>query len=148
MPKPVLFAPCEIVLLDQQNNLSLIKVLESVKINLPVTEIPVGVAIPIRWSILTMWLRQPGDENKGFQQVCELVASDGTVLLSNTAPINLENLTHRHIINNFGFPVPRSADPMYFLKLYVREDIEGAEAVEVSAFPLFIHVGVSPKSDE
>lgn len=147
MPKLLMFAPCEKVIVDKQsNNVSLIAVLQDLQLRLPDVPIPAKVTVPIRWHIFSMWLREPGDENRRYEQSCELVAPVGAVLARTRSLFSLEKPTHRVIVSMQGFPLAQSgAGGEYLLKLYLRAEREGAEPNEVATYPLSVEILAFPK---
>jgi hypothetical protein len=140
MPKLLLFAPCEkIIIEDKSTNVSFISLLDSIRIGVRVGEIPEGAAIPLRWSVITMWWRQPDEEPRRYEQQWDFVESDGRVLVRDSAIFVIEGKTHRHITQMEAFPLPRRAGQC-LLKLYLREDAEGSERTEITTFPLAVEV--------
>jgi hypothetical protein len=61
----LLFAACEKVIIDQDNNVSLISLLQDLKVDIPEGERPPaekqGAVVALRWSALAMWLKTEQD---------------------------------------------------------------------------------------
>jgi hypothetical protein len=146
VPKLLIFAPCEKVIIDQQQNLTLVAVLQSLQIHLPPREIPEKGTAAFGWSVLSLWYREPGDEHRGFEQSIELLGPDGSIVGQARSPFRLEKPSHRQTTLFRGFPVGRGGGD-YSLKLYLREDVEGAERKEVATFPLRVEVKPPSKTE-
>jgi hypothetical protein len=141
MPKLLVFAPCERVIIAQDdNNPTLIAILTSITVSPPEERAapPAGPsATPfaaLRWSIFSMWQREPGERLDEHHQVVEVIApGDGKVLLSSTHPITFSETarTHRITLNLGGFPVHAAGE--YIIRLSL-----GTE--QVAEFPLLLKI--------
>jgi hypothetical protein len=152
VPKLLIFAPCEKVIIDQDKNVSLIAVLQSIQIQLlplpPDEQIPEGVAAPLRWSAIAVWLRELGDDGKRYEQSVELFGPAGTTLAKALASFAFERPVHSQISSFLGFPlVVARGGADYTLKLYLREEAEGAESREVASYPLSVEISSPPKPE-
>jgi hypothetical protein len=139
MPKLLLFAACEKVIIDQDSNVaSLISVLQDITINIPLNaQMPENAILPMKWHAFTIWLQQPEDKGKRYIQELELCAPDGGILLTGgTEPFEMILPTHRMNAPFLTFPLPQLGQ--YLLKAYLREEKEGAERKEVASYPLNI----------
>ena len=108
MPRLILFAPAERVLIDQQDNsVSLVNVLSGVKAQLlaPDETPPADASVPIRWSVLALWRREAGDEGKRFEQRLQMFLPDGLSagFDSVTPPFSITGQTHRIRTDIQGF---------------------------------------------
>lgn len=132
MPKLLLFAPCEQALIDQNSNLSLISLLQEIRLALPET-IPEKAQGAIKWLIVTLWERlERDDPNTSYKQRWELVAPDGHATgLSGEVVFQIKAHTHRTLHTNFGFPISQMG--RYTLKL----SLEGYPEYDTS-FPIFL----------
>ena len=128
MPKLLVFAPCEKVIISQdENNPTLIAILSSLTLQTTAEELAKtatsvegsegGAVQPpmalVRWSIFSMWLREPeDDEGKDFHQTIEIVSPDDRVLLSNKMTFKFSGTarTHRLTLHVGGFPVATVGD--------------------------------------
>ena len=123
MPKLLLFVPCEKVLVDQQNTVSLISMLQEV--NFQVSEAgpspPANAKAAMKWDVLTVWARTDDDFGKRYEQRFALFDPDGEPTeITTTAPIETEKATHRNIATIFGFPIGSAG--RYTLKLWLSEN--------------------------
>jgi hypothetical protein len=135
-------------MMDEQGNVSLIVLLSAIRMEIRLSEIPKGAAIPIRWDVITIWWRNPDESGIKFEQRFELVGPDDNELLASESKLDFEAAdTHRHIGKIQGFPVPR-APGRCFLKLYIREDREGSNWGEpVTVYPLTVDVSLQGSKD-
>lgn len=146
MPTLLMFAPCEKVIVSNDNTCSLITLVEVVRIGVldsPTETLPEGAAIPFNWAIFTLW--KPTDEERGrrFQQMVHLIAPSGEAVLEAPAEFEFEpdKRTHRVMSRVMGFPILPAGE--YNLKLSLRE--AGQENVwrEITEYPILIirHAG-------
>jgi hypothetical protein len=142
----LIFAPCEKVIIDQQQNLTLVAVLQSLQIHLPPEAIPPRATATFQWNVLTLWYREPGDENESFEQFIELLGPDGSVLAGARSPFRLEKLSHRQVTAFPGFPVARGGGD-YALKLYLRKEADKGDRTEVATFPLRVEIKSPPRPE-
>jgi len=126
MPKLILFAVCEKVILDGQNNASIINVVHGLQAAIPtqgpiIGPIPRNAVAPTTWSIFALWKPAPGDTDKEFLQKSEVLWPDGTVFNTTEAPFKfVGNKTHQNAINVLGFPVGQIGDVT--VNLWVEHD--------------------------
>ena len=82
MPRLLLFAPCERVIINtEDNNVTLMTVLSEIGVSWPSSAMDKLRDTPrllTRWQVIASWLREPGDEGREFEQICELVMPDGS----------------------------------------------------------------------
>ena len=136
MPKLLIFAPCEKVIIDQENNPSLISVLQGLTSTLPKdAKVPQDALAVIRWTIFTLWNREEADEGKEFTQDCVLLSPDGKPTINVSMPFRFTGSTQRNIMQLYGFPI---APGEYLLKLRLSEG--DGERREIATYPLiFTH---------
>jgi len=137
LPKVLLFAPCERVLVnDLDNNISLITVLQEISISITSPEkLPDESNVVTRWEILAVWIREPSDDGKRFEQVCTMSMPDGRNLTPFRVVFSMEKRAHRQVVTLRGFPVSKVPGECV-LKLWLREDVEDAPLQQVAEFPL------------
>jgi hypothetical protein len=139
LPELLVFAPCQKVLIDQNNSASLITVLETLNIVVPAAQLPEGVIVPVNWEIFTLWSREVDEGgDRDFEQVCELFAANGVLLQQWRMTFRIEKQAHRVIHRNPGFPLKGSGQ--YLLHLSLREP--DGKISEVAAYPLTVTVGL------
>jgi hypothetical protein len=137
MPKLLLFAPCEKVIIDRESGTaSLITILQDVTVSIPPdVQLPEKAAVPLRWYVFTVWHKQPGEEGKRFAQEIELSGPDGSSIFSATSQFEMADQSYHRVTSLFSsFPVWQSG--WHTLKLYLSENKEGEERREVASFPL------------
>jgi hypothetical protein len=89
MPRLLLFAPCEKVLLDTDGLVSLITVIEKLEVTVPASfQIPAQTAIPQRWQSIAIWVMEPSEEGQ-YEQKDHLIVIEGKeeVIAAHTEPI-------------------------------------------------------------
>jgi len=109
MPRLLLFAPCQNVIIDRENNtVSLISILQKINYR-PKTELQgpttTNIAVPMQWAVLAFWKRNAGEENKTFEQRLALLGDDDRVLLESVATWKFIEDSHRVITRALGFPI-------------------------------------------
>ncbi|SRR5712692_128273 len=147
MPKLLLFAACEKVLIDQQNNASLISLLQEVKVQVPEAgPLPAqGTAAALKWDVLTLWLKTDDDIGKHYEQRIELFnPEDHSTDVSGTAPIPFEpqKTGHRLTATIVGFPLGWSG--RYTLKLWLYESGHQMQA-PIAEYPIVVSYEVLKK---
>ena len=136
MPKLLLFAPCSHSVIDQdENTLSLISVLEGLTTS-AVLPLPENAQAPIRWSIVTVWLRTPEDEGITSEQLTQIILPDGKTAAPATLTFQMTHRTHRNRVAVFGFPISQPGE--YRVQLSLREigDRNGWQVV--SEYPIMV----------
>jgi hypothetical protein len=132
MPKLLLFAPCDRVIIDEASKtLSLITILEQVESPAPPST---NVAVALTWFAVALWQRLPEDEGKTYEQRTYLVQPDGSKTLEGSASFRLTERTHRVLSRTHGFPISQAGD--YLLTLALREKDAGEEWVTMAEFPI------------
>ena len=138
MPKLLVFAPCEKVLIDQDGNASLIAMFNELR-RPSIADIPANAQAPIRWNILTLWYREPSDAERKFEQRCILVAPDGSTAVDNRVEFAMSGgLMHRNVTTVFGFPISQAGE--YSLSLRLKAADEQGDGQEIAAFPMFVKI--------
>lgn len=107
MPKILLFAACEKIIIDGKSSTpSLISIFENLEIGLAGDmEIPADTTIPTQWDVLSMWLRTPDDMEQQFEQRIHLVLPDGKEAAEAIMPFAMLNSRQNNVANVTGFPV-------------------------------------------
>ena len=133
MPKLLVFAPCRVGLVDQNNALAVIGVFSELVIDAPESHIDADAVVALHWDLVTQWFREPSEEQKQFVQHYELVGPNRKVSLG-SAKFSIPQRLHQTVNSMNGFPVLGAGE--YQLRLLLREDVEGAESREVAWFPI------------
>jgi len=140
LPKLLMFAPCEKVIIDQNNNSSMISILHNLQVEVGAAELPQDAAVPMRWDIFTLWLREASDEGKKFEQICELLTPEGKRATGATISFEMTKGVQRNVMTLMGFPVVSSGG-QYLLRLSLKEAGEDRERREVAEFPISLSLG-------
>ena len=150
MPTLLLLAPCEKVVVDQNNACSLIAILEEVKIQVvPGTPVPVGTVIPMQWAVVTLWEQASAyDVGRTFEQRTALVSASGKHLVELVGQFtSIEHKPRVRLINQIvGMPV--SEPGSHKIKIWFRELAqEPKEWKEVATYPITIDLTQPPSPD-
>lgn len=101
MPRLIVLAPCENVIVSQDNKLSLISLLETINVGIPANQpIPPNSSIPMPWFAVTVWEREASDGNTEFESFVQ-----AGHLQSTTANFRMTTPMHRIIGQILGFPL-------------------------------------------
>jgi hypothetical protein len=138
MPKLLIFAPCEKAIISQENTVSMITILEELKVQVPRDQpIPSNSAFPMQWAILTLWQQQEGDEDKEFEERCDLLSEEGKNLITAKLTFRLPKRLGRVLMNMVGFPIEPG---QCRIKMYLREIEPSSEWKEIAEYPLKLQV--------
>ena len=109
MPKVLIFAVCEKVILSTENTVSLITIMEAIRIGVA-SNTPSDIQLVARtiWYAFSLWQREEGDKDGAhYHQKVELILPDGKMALE-TQPIDIEFAQGRHnnhgVFQMLGFP--------------------------------------------
>ena len=151
MPKLLVFAPCEKVIISQdENNPTLIAILSEIsgEIEAPAPLDSKGLA-PMRWSIFSMWQQEDGDEKKDFEQTIRLISPSGHRAIDAPSEMKLTAPTHRVTAHLGTVPVGEPGD--WVVQLFMYEKGQPIPAVPVATYPLRIRftsrVVTAPESE-
>jgi hypothetical protein len=138
MPKLLVFAACENVVVDQNNIVSLHSLLENINVQVPPGFIaPPNAGTPIRWFIFSLWQRESSDQGKTFEQRSALVTADGIVVLETPiAVFEIKAPQHRIISQVMGMPISKVGG--HLVKTFIREKGDGAWT-EAGSYPITIN---------
>lgn len=139
MPKLLFFLPCERVIVSQEGPISLITVLEKYIITLSDEEaanLPGEAVLPVTWNVISMWLREEGDENRQFEQRVQLILPDGRIPTDAVSRFTIaaSNVRQRNIVQVAGFPI--STMGQCKVKILLREAGEENAWVEIAECPI------------
>ncbi len=139
-----MFAPCEKVLIDQRdNNSSVISIFQELRVEIPLAELPEGTAIPMKWDVFTLWLREAADEGKKFEQICELLTPDGKKAVGGSILFEMMKTMQRNVMTLMGFPLVPSGG-QYLLRLSLKEVGEDKERRDLATFPIILNLASRP----
>lgn len=107
MPTLLIFAPCEKVILDHNNNPTLVVLME--KVNLDIRsleqELPKNTTGPKEWAIFTRWQSSPEDMGKDFVQRVRILWPDKAEFQKQEARFKATEVLAHITINILGFPI-------------------------------------------
>jgi hypothetical protein len=108
------FAPCEKVIFANDGTVSVIAMLDEMKIGIPdgAAPPPEGTSIPHTWATFTMWVRDDASIEQVFRQKVSVVSPDGIELLGIETDVRFPQgiKTLRLAQPIFGFPVWREGE--------------------------------------
>lgn len=148
MLKPLLFVPCDRVIIGQDNVSSLISIMEAFNVNVR-AELPPDATTPTLWHVVTYWNRTEEVQGvKAFEQRVDLIRPDGENIGSIPQDFEVSNefMNFRNITQIHGFPIGLAG--IIRVKLSLREAGENNEWREVAEFPIKItHHGIETAQD-
>jgi hypothetical protein len=143
MLKLLVFAPCEKVIINSDENTStLITILESVNTPMIPDEenLPVDVVVPFRWYAYALWSVEAEADYGPYEQRVKLLYPDNdgegleTVLEFTCEP---PNRNHRTTIFYPGFPLTPAGTA--YVKIELRKRVEDAGWEDIARFPIVIN---------
>lgn len=145
MPKLLVFAPCERVILGQgDNSASLIVIIQQVQFQGPagMPAPPPGAGVAARFSIYSQWHKLPTDGEKTFEQRIVLSFENENPVLEATAEFQMTERLHRVIANVMALPFIHPGE--YSLKLFLREKGEQNWGNPVADYPFEVAHVIQP----
>lgn len=148
MPRLLLFAPCERVILADDQTVSLITLVEHIRLGIDPSNAPPEVdatkelQIPFTWFALSTWTREEHDQDGSFyQQKLQLEMPDGTTPIELEVPLRFAQgkPNSRSIFRVAGFPVTRQTGTAK-VKLLLKHVESDADWREVAAWPVLVEV--------
>ena len=143
MPKLLIFAPCEKVIIDQNNVISIITVLQELRIELPAPPPEVDgktPVVPIKWDVVTLWTKTDADAPETvYQTRFALIDPMGAALegLDGSAEFSFADKTYYRVVTTvLGFPIRH--DGRYVVRLWIHKKGE-AEGDPVAEFPIALN---------
>lgn len=134
----LLFAACEKVIVDQQSNvISLMSILQNINVQIPPSAPlpPLNAVIPMQWTAVSVFLPDPNDVGKQFEQRCILFNSQNAVLVQTpAAPFTMTNEQHRILNQVNGIPIGNAG--RLTLKCFLREKGTNAWQEMGDGFPI------------
>lgn len=139
MPKLLVFAPCEKVIISQdENNPTLIAILSNMTLagdEAALNEALKGsdpdkpVLVPIRWAVFTLWAKDTVDGTREFTQTIDIESPARKIILTNRGTFAFKDGidTHRLTLQLPGFPVRERGT--YILRLSL-------DGVTVAEYPI------------
>jgi hypothetical protein len=143
MPRLLIFAPCEKVIIGQgDNNVSLIGILQTLNLTMspapgaPSPIPPSELVVPLSWTIFTMWQREVGEEvGTAYTQRAALISPSHKHVVEVVTNFTMEKGLHRIVNGVIGLPAGEAGT--YTLRLWLRRAGSG-DWNEVASFPLTV----------
>ncbi len=136
MLKLLVFLPCDIVIVSQEGNTSVITVLEQVVSTL-LPDAPPNAAVPMKWTILSLWHRdEPVEGVKKYDQRINVYWPNGeqVFVIEQSFNVSNEHSNFRCVGTVLAFPVGQEGRVL--LKTSLRESGDENEWVEYAQFPI------------
>ena len=133
MPRLLAYLPCEKIIIDSDNNVSLISVLQDLKVQVPEAGPVPGPAVTaaMKWQILTMWLIDPGDVGKFYEEKVALFDPDGApTAVKGSVGNETTGAGHRNVVTVLGFPIGKEGRHSLRLWMYERGNDPGEPIAE------------------
>ena|ERR1017187_7872484 len=142
MPRLLVFALCEKVIIGQDNMPSLIGVLQGFNINVPAGKTMTDTGFfPCPWAAFSSWLNEGDDATVMYEQLVSLLGSSGKLLFFNVTQFQMTKIQHRISV---GSPVfPTLPEGSHNVLLAIRK-VGDPEWTQVSSYPLQIYHIVIP----
>jgi hypothetical protein len=139
LPRLLLFAACEKVIIDQDNNVSLMTLVQDLRVEIPEpVEVKSGEGLPVaamRWAAFSMWLRTEEDDREYEQRVALIDPTGKPTGIEAKSSFKFgDKTTMRNISVVLGFPVHESG--RYVLKLWMREKGQTEAAEPTAEYPI------------
>jgi hypothetical protein len=134
MPKLLIFAPCEKVLVDElTHTVTLIGVLQELHYKVPPgTSMQPNSLLPLSWQVISLWQEEdPADAGVEFEQRLALENNAGQVLFANEVKWRFTRPSQRMVANVPGLPIG-------FRKLTLRLSyrVPPSHWIEAATFPI------------
>ncbi len=143
MPRLLFLAACEQAIVDLNNTISLMKLIDEITVQVPadITPSP-NAGSPMQWTIVALFEREPGDQNKRFEQYSAFISSSGDILFqSPITVIELKTPKHRIITQVNGMPVGRVGT--HRVRCFIREKGSTVWA-ECGSYPITVQWAKTP----
>jgi hypothetical protein len=144
MPRLLLFAPCERVIIGDDNTASLITLIETLRLNIQEGAIlpPEGedLAAPFNWHALAVWTREESDrDGPSYDLKLQLVMPNGTtpIEVETQLAFGVGKPNHRNVFKMMGFPIAR-AESVTRVRLLIKPVESNEEWKEAASFPIYI----------
>jgi hypothetical protein len=134
----LIYAPCEKVIVSDENTASVISIMESVGVNVA-GDIPADALAPIRWSILSLWKRdQENQEAIEIEERADVLRPDGTVATGGSTKFTVtsEHLFYRTLVHLPVFPI--GLPGFVKVRCRTRQTSPETEWRDIAEFPVLV----------
>lgn len=139
MPKLLVFAPCERVILGQgDNSASLIGLLQEMKFEGTIIgrEAPKDAGVFVKFSIFSQWCMVPGDQGKTFEQRIAIMSKNEKSVIEAVSEFAMTEKFHRIIANVQGLPFAMAGEYEVMVSLREKGSVNWSEPV--ASYPIQI----------
>jgi hypothetical protein len=109
MPKLLILAACERVLIDRAGNLpSLINIFQRMNIRLQDAPLPENAVSPARWAVFTLWQMTPEEKGIEYTQRMEIISPSGSKYGEGITKFLVkedDDLQAKNHLDIFGLPI-------------------------------------------
>jgi len=138
MPKLLVFAPCEKVIVGQgDNSVSLIGLLENVHVlpgGFPTPPLPPNPTAPGRWFAFCLWEASAEDKGVEYEQRIAVLDPNGKGRVESIVLFSMTKPRHRVVLEAPGFPIIPAGT--YNVKLWLRKKGESDWGQELASYPV------------
>jgi len=144
MPKLLTFVPCLKGINGDDGLLTIVSVLEFVRITIPENSDPppANGMVDLQWQLVSLWYREASDVGKQFEQTIDITLPDGNPFLSGTFPIDLTSNRPKIKIDGRSFPVGVPGDVI--IRVGYRE-VGQQESILQQEYPVLVEHTSPPK---
>lgn len=147
MPNLLLFAPCQKVIINgQDNTVSLIGLLENVTVSVEDGSVSENAVAPSPWDVIVIWERLPEDMGILYDQRIQLLLADGNESLESVVQFEMAERTIRNMLNIRGFPIGQAGSCA--LRLSIREANTGEDWRVLAGYPITVSYSESSQIDQ
>ncbi len=137
MPRLLVFAPCERVILGQDQTASLIVVIQELRFHGPFDKpIEPNAAAVIQLSMFSQWYKLPEDGEKTFEERIVFGGSDGDAVFEVYGEFQMTRPVHRVIATLRLLPILKPGE--YHFRLFLREKGESEWSSALADYPVTI----------
>jgi hypothetical protein len=144
MPKLLIFAACEKIIVDEGHNVSLIVLMQNVDVSIiQNTEVAHTAISPQAWAVFSMWQTLPEDVGKQLVQIVQIVWPDKSEFKRIQVPFQLEaDKAHHNKITIIGFPAGQVG--VIAINLWIEEN--SRQLGDTYTYPINVtHKNVAPQ---
>ena len=139
MPKLLVFAVCEKIIVDDSGNATLITLLNEIHIALPTdgTVLPPDALAPKEWAVFAMWAVEQEDFGHDFVQEMEMSFEDGTIFKKQSLPFHVKPDVRVAVnrANIIGFPIGKQGS--FTVTVWLRGDGTNIDR-DKHSYPVFV----------
>lgn len=108
MPKLMILAACEKVIIDRNFLPSLINIFQRMNIQLQAAPLPEKAVSPARWSVFTLWQHIPEEKDIEYTQHLEVISPNGDKFFESAVQFKItedNDLQSKNQLDLFGLPI-------------------------------------------